>query len=143
MRLLSWTSVQVKGHCESLDNKGKQKLYRQVLEKAKIAIESNYIDQLKKLSEVAVAIEESSEKMLLKSFGDGNLLKEANIVVESYWLTNYLFSLGDSLKLYDLRENKEEALYQAVKSNDIELVKHLLIILLSEEISKLDLNYLN
>ncbi|WP_168464811.1 hypothetical protein [Wolbachia endosymbiont of Ctenocephalides felis wCfeT] len=143
MNLLLQTPLEVKKHCESLDNKGKQELYQQVLEDAQDATESNDIDRLKKLSEVAVAIEEVSERELLKPYDDENSLREANIVVESGGLTNYLFSLGDSSKLYDLRENKGEALYQAVKSNDVELVKHLLTILLPEEISKMDLNYLN
>ncbi|APR97840.1 hypothetical protein [Wolbachia endosymbiont of Folsomia candida] len=140
MKLLLQTSLEVKKHCESLNNKGKQELYRQVMEEAKVAIESNDIDQLKKLSEAAVAMEEVSEKELLESFDDENPLKEANIVVERDGLTNYLFSLGDSSKLYDLRENKEEALYQAIKSDDVELVKHVLIVLLSSDFEgKVDL----
>ncbi|APR99047.1 hypothetical protein [Wolbachia endosymbiont of Folsomia candida] len=143
MKLLSWTSVQVQEHCESLDNKEKQELYRQVLKKAKDAIESNDISQLKKLSEVTVVMEEVCEKELIKSCDDENPLREANIVVENKGLTNYLFSLGGSSKLYDLRENKEEALYQAIKSNDVELVKHLLTILLPEKINKMDLDYLH
>ncbi|WCR54442.1 MAG: hypothetical protein PG981_001464 [Wolbachia endosymbiont of Ctenocephalides orientis wCori] len=143
MKLLSWTSVQVKEYCESLDNHEKQELYKQVIKEAKGVLESNEIDQLKKLSEVAVAMEEVCKKELIKSLDAENPLREANIVVESGGLTNYLFSLGDSSKLYDLRENKGEALHQAVKSNDVELVKHLLTILLPEKISKMDLDYLH
>lgn len=142
MELLSWTSVQIKEHCKSLDNKGKQKLYGQVLEEAKDAIESNDIDHLKKLSEVAVVIEKVCDRGLLKNFDDENPLRLANIVVENDGLTNYLFSLGDSSKLYDLRENKEDALYKAIKSNDVELVRHLLIVLLPnypEKMEKVDL----
>lgn len=133
MELLSWTSVQIKEYCESLDNRGKQELYSQILEEAKYAIESNDIDQLKKLSEVAVAAEEASERELLKPFDDENPLREANIVVEGDGLTNYLFSIGDSSKLYNLREDKGEALYKAIKSDDVELVKHVLIVLLSDD----------
>lgn len=47
--------------------------------------------------------------------------------------TIYL-ALGDSSELYDLKENREKAIYQAIKSNDRELVKHLLMILTSDEI---------
>ncbi|APR97848.1 hypothetical protein [Wolbachia endosymbiont of Folsomia candida] len=130
MKLLLQTSLEVKKHCESLDNKGKQELYRQVMEEAKDATENHDIDKLKKLSEIVVVIEEVCDRGVLKDFDDENPLKEANIVVESDGLTNYLFSFGDSSKLYDLRENKEEALYQAIKSNDVELVKHVLIVLL-------------
>lgn len=133
MELLLWTSLQVKEHCESLDNKEKQELYSQILKKAKDVIESNDIDKLKKLSEVAVAIEETCEKELLESLDDKNPLREVNIIVEGDGLTNYLFSFSDSSKLYDLGENKEEALYQAIRSNDVELVKHLLLVLLSSD----------
>lgn len=125
-----------------MDNNRKQELYSQVLKEAKDAIESNDIDQLNKLSEVAVMIEEVCDRGLLKDFDDENPLREANIIVESNGLTNYLFSLGGSSELYDLRENGEDALYQAIKSGDVELVKHLLMVLLPEEMGKADLKEL-
>ena len=133
MELLLWTSLEVKEHYESLDNKKKQELYSEILKEAKDAIESNNISHLKKLSEIAVVIEEVSEKELLESFNDKNPLREATVVVERGGSSNYLFSLSDSSKLYDSRENEEEAIYQAIKSNDIELVKHVLIVLLSSD----------
>ena len=135
--------IKVKKYCEGLDNKEKQEFYRNVLELAKDAAESNEINRLKKLSEVAIGIEEASSKELVKPFDDENPLREANIIVDSGGLTNYLFSLGNSSKLYDLRENTEEALYQAIKSNDVELVKHLLIVLLPDDSErKADLKHL-
>ncbi|GFT91669.1 DNA mismatch repair protein MutL [Nephila pilipes] len=87
------------------------------------------IDQLKKLSKVAVAIEETID---LEKFNDDHPLREINIAYVSEGATNYLFSLSDSSELYDLREDKEKAIYQAIKSNDRELVKHLLMVLTSE-----------
>lgn len=38
------------------------------------------------------------------------------------------------VELYDLEENREKAIYQAIKSNDRELVKHLMMILTSGDI---------
>lgn len=86
------------------------------------------IDQLKKLSKMAVAIEETID---LEKF---NPLREINIAYVSEGATNYLFSLSDSSELYDLREDKKKAIYHAVRLNDIELVKHLLMILVSGDI---------
>jgi hypothetical protein len=138
---MTWARFKEKSN--RIPDNGKQELYKQIIEEAKDATENHNIDKLKKLSEIAVAVEEVSERELLKSFDDENPLREANIVVESDGLTNYLFSLGCSSKLYDLRENTGEALYEAIKSDDVELVKHVLTILLPEAISKMDLNYLN
>ncbi|WP_264703623.1 hypothetical protein [Wolbachia endosymbiont (group A) of Volucella inflata] len=92
------------------------------------------IDQLKKLSKVAVAIEETTDSKLLEKFNDGHPLREVNIAYASGEATNYLFSLSDSSELYDLEENREKAIYQAIKSNDRELVKHLLMILVAGDI---------
>ncbi len=89
------------------------------------------IDQLKKLSKVAVAIEETID---LEKFNDDHPLREISIVYASEEATNYLFSLSDSSELYDLKEDREKAIYQATKSNDRELVKHLLMILMSCDI---------
>ncbi|OAM02900.1 hypothetical protein [Wolbachia endosymbiont of Dactylopius coccus] len=49
------------------------------------------IDQLKKLSKVAVAIEETIDSKLLEQF---NPLREVNIAYASEEATNYLFSLS-------------------------------------------------
>lgn len=49
------------------------------------------IDQLKKLSKVAVAIEETIDSKLLEQF---NPLREVNIAYVSGEATNYLFSLS-------------------------------------------------
>jgi hypothetical protein len=58
-------------------------------------------------------------------------------------MTNYLFSIGDSSELYDLEENREKAIYQAIKSNDVELVKQLLIVLLPDiHFEKISLEHL-
>lgn len=90
------------------------------------------IDQLKKLSKVAVAIEETTESELLEKF---NPLREINIAIYApEEAKNYLFSLSDSSELYDLKEDREKAIYQAIKSNDRELVKHLMMILTSGDI---------
>ncbi|MDD9336716.1 MAG: hypothetical protein PV345_05435 [Wolbachia sp.] len=82
--------MQIKEHCKSLDNNGKQELYRQVIEEVKNAIENHDIDELKKLSKIVVVIEESA---IVKDFDDENPLRPANIVVESNGLTNYFLSL--------------------------------------------------
>lgn len=80
---------------------------------------------------MAIAIEETIDSKLLEEF---NPLREVNIAYVSEGATNYLFSLSDSSELYDLQEDKEKAIYQAIKSNDRELVKHLLMILTSGDI---------
>lgn len=87
------------------------------------------------MSEVAVAIEETADSKLLEKFNDGHPLREVNIAIYApEEAKNYLFSLSDSSELYDLREDKEKAIYQAIKSNDRELVKHLLMILVVGDI---------
>lgn len=91
--------------------------------------------ELKKLSKVAVAIEETIDSKLLEKFYDGHPLREVNIAIYApEEAKNYLFSLSDSSELYDLKEDREKAIYQAIKSNDRELVKHLLMILTSGDI---------
>ncbi|WP_254229465.1 hypothetical protein [Wolbachia pipientis] len=114
---------------KNLSDQERQDLYRNLIKEAQCAVESNDIEQLKKLSEIAVAIEEASSRNLTKTFDAENPLREANIVVENNGQTNYLFSLGGSSKLYDLMENTNEAIFQAIKSNDVELVKHLLTVI--------------
>ncbi|WP_254229463.1 hypothetical protein [Wolbachia pipientis] len=122
---------------KNLSDQERQDLYRNLIKEAQCAVESNDIEQLKKLSEIAVAIEEASSTNLIKIFDAENPLREANIVVENNGKANYLFSLGGSSKLYDLMENTNEAIFQAIKSNDVELVKHLLLILLSDDPNKI------
>ncbi|MCM1002400.1 hypothetical protein [Wolbachia pipientis] len=136
VQFLSKTSKQLKKHCALLSNEEKQSLYNEVLEEVKNTPRNSQgnIDKLKKLSKVAVAIEETTDSKLLEQFNDGHPLREVNIAYVSGEATNYLFSLGDSSELYDLKENREKAIYQAIKSNDRELVKHLLMILTSDEI---------
>ncbi|RDD34330.1 hypothetical protein Wcon_01601 [Wolbachia endosymbiont of Cylisticus convexus] len=80
---------------------------------------------------MAVAIEETID---LEKFNDDHPLREINIAYVSEGATNYLFSLSDSSELYDLKEDRGKAIYQAIKSNDRELVKHLLMILTSGDI---------
>lgn len=132
-KLLLQTSKQLKEYCALLSSEEKQSLYSKVLNEAKnIPKDSREgIDRLKKLSKVAVTIEETADSKLLEKC---NPLREVNIAYVSGEATNYLFSLSDSSELYDLRENREKAIYQAIKSNDRELVKHLLMVLTSGEI---------
>ncbi|WP_264722800.1 MULTISPECIES: hypothetical protein [unclassified Wolbachia] len=136
IQLLSKTSEQLKEHCTLLSSEEKQSLYSKVLNEVKNTPRDSRegIDQLKKLSKVAVAIEETTDSKLLEKFNDGHPLREVNIAYASGEATNYLFSLSDSSELYDLEENREKAIYQAIKSNDRELVKHLLMILVAGDI---------
>ncbi|GFR24152.1 uncharacterized protein TNCT_412291 [Trichonephila clavata] len=130
-KFLSQTSGQLKEHCALLSSEEKQNLYSKVLNEVKSTPRDSRegIDQLKKLSKVAVAIEETID---LEKFNDDHPLREISIAYVSEGATNYLFSLSDSSELYDLEENREKAIYQAIKSNDRELVKHLLMVLTSE-----------
>ncbi|MGL5028577.1 MAG: hypothetical protein ACRC6C_00290 [Wolbachia pipientis] len=132
-KFLSQTSKQLKEHCTLLSSEEKLSLYSEVLNEVKNTPRDSRggIDQLKKLSKVAVAIEETID---LEKFNDGHPLREISIAYVSEGATNYLFSLSDSSELYDLEENREKAIYQAIKSNDRELVKHLLMILTSGDI---------
>ncbi|WP_419247458.1 hypothetical protein ACJZL1_02820 [Wolbachia endosymbiont of Rhagoletis indifferens] len=136
VQLLSKASKQLKEHCALLSSEEKQSLYSKVLNEVKNTPRDSRdgIDQLKKLSKVAVAIEETIDSKLLEKFNDGHPLREINIAYASGEATNYLFSLSDSSELYDLKENREKAIYQAIKSDDRELVKHLLMILVSGDI---------
>ncbi|MGL5028898.1 MAG: hypothetical protein ACRC6C_02145 [Wolbachia pipientis] len=134
VQLLSKTPKQLKEHCALLSSEEKQSLYNEVLNEVKDTSRDSRggIDQLKKLSKVAVAIEETID---LEKFNDDHPLREINIAIYApEEAKNYLFSLSDSSELYDLREDKEKAIYQAIKSNDRELVKHLLMILTSGDI---------
>ncbi|WP_353277909.1 hypothetical protein [Wolbachia endosymbiont (group A) of Agelastica alni] len=130
VQLLSKTSKQLKEHFALLSS---ESLYNEVLNEVKNTPRDSRegIEQLKKLSKVAVAIEETTD---LEKFNDGHPLREINIAYVSEGAKNYLFSLSDSSELYDLRENRGKAIYQAIKSNDRELVKHLLMILTSGNI---------
>lgn len=133
-KFLSQTSEQLKEYFALLNSEEKQSLYSKVLNEVKNTPRDSRegIDQLKKLSKVAVAIEETTD---LEKFYDGHPLREVNIAIYApEEAKNYLFSLSDSSELYDLKENREKALYQAIKSNDRELVKHLLMILVAGDI---------
>ncbi|GFQ98249.1 uncharacterized protein TNCT_698051 [Trichonephila clavata] len=132
-KFLSQTSEQLKEYFALLNSEEKQSLYSKVLNEVKSTPRDSRegIDQLKKLSKVAVAIEETID---LEKFNDGHPLREINIAYASGEAINYLFSLSDSSELYDLEENREKAIYQAIKSNDRELVKHLLMILVAGDI---------
>ncbi|GFR05449.1 uncharacterized protein TNCT_404931 [Trichonephila clavata] len=133
-KFLSQTSGQLKEHCALLSSEEKQNLYSKVLNEVKSTPRDSRegIDQLKKLSKVAVAIEETTESELLEKF---NPLREINIAIYApEEAKNYLFSLSDSSELYDLKEDREKAIYQAIKSNDRELVKHLLMVLTSGDL---------
>lgn len=94
-----------------LNDKEKVDNYRKLLEEVKNLLEEEdiNIDQLKKLSKEAVAIEETVDKELLKEFNNDHPLREVNIVVEiGEGEVNFLFSCGDSSELYDLQENKKK-----------------------------------
>lgn len=137
VQLLSKASKQLKEHCALLSSEEKQSLYSEVLNEVKNTPRNSRggIDQLKKLSKVAVAIEETIDSKLLEKFNDGHPLREVNIAIYApEEAKNYLFSSSDSSELYDLKEDREKAIYQAIKSNDRELVKHLLMILTSGDI---------
>ncbi|WCR53351.1 MAG: hypothetical protein PG981_000373 [Wolbachia endosymbiont of Ctenocephalides orientis wCori] len=147
MEFLSYSPKQLKQYFLALSDEEKIANYIKLLKEAKILLEkeSSDIDQLKKLSKAAVAIEETTEQELLKEFSDDHPLREVNIVVypQENGEVNYLFSLSNSSELYDVKGDREKALYQAIKSNDVEIIKHLLIILLPEDPKEVDQNFLN
>ncbi|KLT23294.1 hypothetical protein wVul_0497 [Wolbachia endosymbiont of Armadillidium vulgare str. wVulC] len=150
MEFLSYSSEQLKQYFLALSNEEKITNYRRLLKEAKILLEkeSSDINQLKKLSNAAVAIEETTEQELLKEFNDDHPLRGVNVIVypkKDGSEVNYLFSLSDSSELYDVKEDREKALYQAIKSSDIEIIKHLLIIVLpdnAKKVRKLNSDYL-
>ncbi|WP_341820740.1 hypothetical protein [Wolbachia endosymbiont (group A) of Myopa testacea] len=148
MDLLSYSIAKLKKHCQLLDDEEKVILYEQLLDKAKDILENSRdnVSELKKISKAAVAIEEITDKELLEKFNDDHPLREVDILIYSPQgnteVANYLFSTDNSSELYDLKEDKEKALYNAVKSNDVELVKKLLMILLPTEAGNFDTKYL-
>ncbi|WP_264685400.1 hypothetical protein [Wolbachia endosymbiont (group B) of Parapoynx stratiotata] len=148
MDLLSYSTEKLKKHCQLLDNEEKIILYEQLLDKAKDILENSRdnVSELKKISKAAVAIEEITDKELLEKFNDDHPLREVDILIYSPQgnteVANYLFSIDNSSELYDLKKDKEKALYNAVKSNDVELVKKLLMILLPTEVGDFDVEYL-
>ncbi|WP_265036313.1 hypothetical protein [Wolbachia endosymbiont (group A) of Anomoia purmunda] len=148
MDLLSYSTEKLKKHCQLLDDEEKIILYEQLLDKAKDILENSRdnVSELKKISKAAVAIEEITDKELLEKFNDDHSLREVDILIYSPQgnteVANYLFSIDNSSELYDLKKDKEKALYNAVKSNDVELVKKLLMILLPTEVGDFDLEYL-
>ncbi|WP_265014710.1 hypothetical protein [Wolbachia endosymbiont (group B) of Camptogramma bilineatum] len=145
MDLLSYSTEKLKKHCQLLDNKEKIVLYEQLLDKAKDILENSRdnVSELKRISKAAVAIEEITDKQLLEKFNDDHPLREVDILIYSpQGNTEYLFSTDNSSELYDLKEDKEKALYNVVKSNDVELVKKLLMILSPTEVSNFDTKYL-
>ncbi|MFP3015845.1 MAG: hypothetical protein ACEY3B_06180 [Wolbachia sp.] len=148
MDLLSYSTEKLKKHCQLLDDEEKIILYEQLLDKAKDILENSRdnVSELKKISKAAVAIEEITDKELLEKFNDDHPLREVDILIYSPQgnteVANYLFSIDNSSELYDLKEDKEKALYNAVKSNDVELVKKLLMILLPTEVGNFDTKYL-
>ncbi|WP_264688239.1 hypothetical protein [Wolbachia endosymbiont (group A) of Sympetrum striolatum] len=148
MDLLSYSTEKLKKHCQLLDDEEKIILYEQLLDKAKDILENSRdnVSKLKKISKAAVAIEEITDKELLEKFNDDHPLREVDILIYSPQgnteVANYLFSIDNSSELYDLKKDKEKALYNAVKSNDVELVKKLLMILLPTEVGDFDVEYL-
>jgi len=148
MDLLSYSTEKLKKHCQLLDDEEKIVLYEQLLDKAKDILENSRdnVSELKKISKAAVAIEEITDQQLLEKFNDDHPLREVNILIYSSQrnteVTNCLFSTDNSSELYDLKEDKEKALYNAVKSNDVELVKKLLMILLPIEVGNFNVEYL-
>ncbi|BET28005.1 hypothetical protein wCauATS_02070 [Wolbachia pipientis] len=148
MDLLSYSTEKLKKHCQLLDDEEKIILYEQLLDKAKDILENSRdnVSELKKISKAAVAIEETTDKELLEKFNNDHPLKEVDILIYSPQgnteVANYLFSIDNSSELYDLKEDKDKSLYNAVKSSDVELVKKLLMILLPQEVGDFDLEYL-
>lgn len=145
MDILSYSTEKLKKHCQLLDDEEKIVLYEQLLDKAKDILENSRDDiaKLKEVSKAVVAIEETTDKQLLEKFNDDHPLREVDILIYSpQGNTEYLFSIDNSSELYDLKEDKEKALYNAVKLNDVELVKKLLMILSPTEVSNFDTKYL-
>lgn len=148
MDLLSYSTEKLKKHCQLLDDEEKIILYEQLLDKAKDILENSRdnVSELKKISKAAVAIEETTDKELLEKFNDDHPLRELDILIYSPQgntdVANYLFSIDNSSELYDLKKDKDKALYNAVKSNDVELIKKLLMILVPEKVSNFDTKYL-
>ncbi|WCR53293.1 MAG: hypothetical protein PG981_000315 [Wolbachia endosymbiont of Ctenocephalides orientis wCori] len=133
MECLLYVGEQLKHYCQGLNDKERQELYNQILVRAKEAIkDTQEINQAKMLSRAAVVIEEIIGK---ESIELSNPFRNVNIVTYTpEGSVNYLFSTGDSSELYDVREDREKALYQAIKSNDLEILKHLFKILVPESI---------
>lgn len=132
-----WNSrEQLKEHCQGLNDKERQDLYHQILSEAKEAIKNaKDVNQVKTLSRAAVVMEEIIGKKSIALLNTDNPFRKVNIVTcSSEGNINYLFSTGDSSELYDVREDREKALYQAIKSNDVEILKHLFEILVPEGI---------
>lgn len=145
MDILSYSTEKLKKHYQLLDDEEKIVLYEQLLDKAKDILENSRDDiaKLKEVSKAVVAIEETTDKQLLEKFNDDHPLREVDILIYSpQGNTEYLFSIDNSSELYDLKEDKEKALYNAVKLNDVELVKKLLMILSPTEVSNFDTKYL-
>ncbi|MDR0288959.1 MAG: hypothetical protein LBH78_02830 [Rickettsiales bacterium] len=112
-KFLSKTPKQMREHCALLSSEEKQGLYSEVLNEVKNTPKNSRdgIDKLKKLSKVAVAIEGTADSKLLEQFNDGHPLREVSIAYVLGEATNYLFSLSDSSELYDLKEDREKAIY--------------------------------
>lgn len=148
MDLLSYSTEKLKKHYQLLNDEEKVILYEQLLDEAKDILENSRdnVSELKRISKAAVAIEETTDRELLEKFNDDHPLREVSILIYSSQgnteVTNCLFSTDNSSELYDLKEDKEKALYNAVKSNDVELVKKLLMILSPTEVSNFDTKYL-
>lgn len=148
MDILSYSTEKLKKHCQLLDDEEKIVLYEQLLDKAKDILENlrDDIAKLKEVSKAVVAIEETTDKQLLEKFNDDHPLREVDILIYSPQgnteVANYLFSIDNSSELYDLKKDKEKALYNAVKSNDVKLIKKLLMILLPTEVDDFDVEYL-
>ncbi len=136
MECLLYSDEQLKQHRQGLNDKERQDLYYQVLARAKEAMRSTKeINQIKMLSRAAVAIEEIIGKESIELSNADHPFRNVNIVTNTpEGNVNYLFSTCDSSELYDVREDREKALYQAIKSNDVEIVRHLLMILVPEGI---------
>ncbi|WP_253302397.1 hypothetical protein [Wolbachia endosymbiont of Psylliodes chrysocephala] len=77
-KFLSQTSEQLKEYFALLNSEEKQNLYSKVLNEVKNTPRDSRegIEQLKKLSKVAVAIEETTDSKLLEKFNDGHPLRE-------------------------------------------------------------------
>lgn len=132
-----------KAVCGIFHDSQKRIIYCEILKHASDAIkkyeqgcEKNYhrfkydYSEIKQISELLAWLENSTELELFKEFYDFNHLVNVELpILDNEKMANYLFNTGTSSQLLDLNENKEEALYRALCSDDIGLINRVFMVL--------------
>ncbi|APR97868.1 hypothetical protein [Wolbachia endosymbiont of Folsomia candida] len=105
------------------------KKYKQSCKKDYHRFKYNY-SQIKQISELLAWLENNTELKLFDEFYDFNHLVNIELpILDNEKMTNYLFNTGTSSQLFDLCENKEEALYRALCSDNIGLINRVFMVL--------------